>query len=51
MTALRLWRATEGLGSEHLLRPPDRALMPSTTISVDSMSSCHTAAHGEAVNN
>lgn len=29
MTALHLWRATQGLGSKHLLRAPDRALMPS----------------------
>lgn len=29
MTALHLWRATQGLGSKHLLCAPDRALMPS----------------------
>lgn len=50
MTALRPWRATKGLGSEHLLCPPDRALIPSETISVDSMSLCHTRAHGQAMN-
>lgn len=49
MTARRPSRATQGLGSEHLLCPPDRALMPSWTISVDSVSSCHSGAHGQAV--
>lgn len=48
MTALHLWRAAQGLGSKHLLGAPDRALMPSWTISFDDMSSCHTRAHGQA---
>lgn len=30
-----------GVGSQHFLCPPDRALMPSETISVDSMSARH----------
>lgn len=50
MTALRAWRATKDLGSEHLQCPPDRALMPSQTIRDDSMSSCHTGAHSQAMN-